>query len=80
MEMKPVKSSNIKAAGYDPLRKVMRVQFSNGSNYDYSEVDATTFNNFMEAKSQGKFFHQNIKGKLTGTRVEGVSDDKRTDD
>ena len=67
MQLIPVKSSNIKSAGYE--NGVIRVRFGNGTEYDYAGADVKTFNDFMEAKSQGKFFHQNIRGKLTGTKV-----------
>ncbi len=72
MEMKPVKSSNIIAAGYE--NGVMRVRFSNGTEYDYETVSPTTFTEFMVADSQGKFFHKNIKGKFTSTKVEEEND------
>ncbi len=68
MQMIPVKSSNIKAAGFE--NNVLRVQFGNGTEYDYQNVSAETFNNFIKAESQGKFFHKNIKGKFEGSKVE----------
>lgn len=69
MIMQTVKSSNIKAAGYDPQANVMRVRFSNGIEYDYAGVKVDTFNEFMSAKSQGRYFNTNIKGKLSGSKV-----------
>ena len=74
MIMVPVKSSNIKAAGFNTLAGTMRIQFSNGTEYDYEGVNAEMYNNFLESKSQGRFFHQNIKGKLTGTKVKKEED------
>ena len=72
MQMIPVKSSNIKAAGYE--NGTLRIQFSNGSLYNYHEATAELYYDFTEAESQGKFFHQKIKGKLTGTKVEKDDD------
>ena len=66
MEMRPIQSSNIKAAGYE--NGVIRVQFSNGAEYDY-KADAKTYADFMAAKSQGKFFNQNIRS-VNGTKVQ----------
>jgi hypothetical protein len=73
MEMIPIKSSNISHAAYE--NGVMRVRFSNGTDYDYDGISAELFNDFMEAESQGKFFHQHIKGKFAGTKVEVETDD-----
>ena len=67
MIMAGVKSSNISRAGYD--KNVMRVQFSNGTKYDYKDVPAAIFNDFMTAKSQGKYFNKNIKTKYTAIKV-----------
>ncbi len=74
MQMIPVKSSNIKMAGFDSQARVIRIQFGNGTEYDYHEATVELYNDFMEAKSQGKFFHQKIKGKLTSTKVEKDDD------
>ena len=69
----PVKSSNISAAGHE--NNTLRIQFSNGTEYDYKDVSSETFNDFMESESQGKFFHKNIKGKFSGTKNEKGSND-----
>lgn len=75
MLMTSVRSSNIVAIGYKD--GTLRVQFSNGTEYDYKGegVNAELFNSFMNAESAGKFFHQNIKGKLSGTKVEREEED-----
>ena len=76
MLMIPVKSSNISAAGYEDGK--IRIQFSNGTEYDY-EGGAELFNDMLESKSVGKFFHQNIKGKVQGVKREsGDSGNGRT--
>ena len=74
MEMQPVKSSNITHAGYE--NGVMRVRFSNGTEYDYETVSPTTYADFLEADSQGKFFHREIKGKFTSIKVEKDEEDE----
>jgi len=67
MQLIPVKSSNLKAAGHD--NGIMRVQFSNGTEYDYKGVSAEVFNNMLQSKSVGKFFNTNIKSKFIGAKV-----------
>lgn len=76
MEMQEIKSSNIKAAGYDVDTGLMRVRFGNGTEYDYP-VKQEVFNEFIGAKSQGKYFHAIIKGKYTGTKVEETKDESK---
>ncbi len=68
MQMIPVSSSNITAAGHDA--GTMRVRFSNGTMYDYAGVSAELFNDMLQSESVGRFYHANIKGKFTGTKVE----------
>ncbi len=67
--MPPIKASNIKAAGHNPESNTLRIRFSNGTEYDYDNIDASQFGAFMAAKSQGRFFHQNIKSSSTSTKV-----------
>ena len=73
MRMLPITSSNIKAAGWED--NVLRVRFSNGSEYEYKNVPAEVYSGLMSADSQGKFFHKNIKAKFTGGKVEKERDD-----
>ena len=68
MEMKKIASSNITAAGH--IANTLRVRFDNGVEYDYPGVSPALFEEFMAAKSQGRFYHANIKVKFTGTKVE----------
>lgn len=67
MQMIPVESSNIKALGHEGT--TMRLQYTNGTEYDFEGVSAEVFNNFMESESKGRFFHKNIKGKFTSKKV-----------
>lgn len=67
MQLIPVESSNIKAIGHEG--STMRVQYANGTEYDFQGVTAEMFDNFMEAESKGRFFGKNIRGKFTSTKV-----------
>lgn len=67
MQMQVTRSSNIRAAGYE--NGVMRVQFHNGTMYDYQGVSAETFAEFMASESQGKYYHKHIKSKFSGAKV-----------
>lgn len=70
MEMRRVESSNIKAVGYDPATKRLRVEFGSGSTYEYSGVSATTHEGLVGAESVGKYFHRHVRGAHKGKAVE----------
>jgi hypothetical protein len=55
-----IKSTSLRAASYDTLKENLRVSFINGNIYEYKNVPSTMFTKFRLAKSQGKFFNQNI--------------------
>lgn len=57
----PLKSSNIRAVGYDKKEKALDVAFHSGSEYKYSDVPKSIFDRIKKAKSPGKFFHKNVK-------------------
>lgn len=59
--MKPVKSSNIEAIGYDAAKKVLSVQFKVGGVYHYQGVGQAVYDSFEKAESIGKFHVQHIK-------------------
>jgi DnaJ-class molecular chaperone len=50
-----VKSSNVFSIGYDPVNKILQVEFRKGSVYEYYDVPEIVFHNFMNADSKGRF-------------------------
>jgi len=56
-----LKSSNIKAVGYDKKEKELEVHFHSGGEYKYSDVPASLFHRLLKVKSPGGFFHKHIK-------------------
>jgi len=66
----PIKeSSTIESIGYHPENGDLHVVFRSGGHYLYHKVEAKLFEQLMTAKSKGKFFHQNIKGKHQATKL-----------
>ena len=55
-------SSNIERFKYDPLSRVLKVEFKNGGTYDYFDVPEQTFTNMCNASSKGQYLAQQIKG------------------
>ena len=78
MKIVEVKSTNIKALGYEENRKltlsskgvdVLRIYYNNGRIYDYYAVPKDVFENFLKAESKGKYFWQNIDKKYEFEKV-----------
>jgi hypothetical protein len=68
--MKPVDSSHLFAVGHDPEQNKLRVQFRDGSVYEYDDFTQEHHEQFMNAPSHGKHFAQNIrKGPWNSRRV-----------
>lgn len=61
MELTPIKSSMIAAAGYDAERQAMRVQFKNGQVFEYAGVTAEQHQGAINADSFGAYFARYIK-------------------
>ena len=70
MEMLPLTSSNLAAAGYDPATETLEVEFKNGSIYQYSQVPPDTANGLFSADSAGQYLHQRIKGQYEHTLIQ----------
>ncbi|MDB9313208.1 KTSC domain-containing protein [Spirulina sp. CS-785/01] len=66
----PANSSCTNALAYDPQEKLLEIEFTNGSVYQYEGVEPETWNRFRQAKSPGRFYNRAIKGSYEGRRVE----------
>jgi hypothetical protein len=69
MNRTPVRSSNIRSVGYDPVSQTLEVEFHSGSIYQYSGVPETIYQGFMCAASKGSYFHAHVKGRYPYTKV-----------
>ena len=58
------KSSNILKTVYFAGTEKLYITFSRGNTYLYTEFDLDFYKRFEEAESNGKFFHQYIRGKV----------------
>lgn len=56
--MVAVASSDIAAAGYDPINFRLQIQFTNGRIYLYEKVSPLEFEQFMASPSKGQYFWQ----------------------
>ncbi|HLQ51230.1 MAG TPA: KTSC domain-containing protein [Terriglobales bacterium] len=61
MKRLPVDSSAIRSVGYDAKSRILEIEFTNGSVYDYYDVPHQIYQEFCEADSMGAFVNFRIK-------------------
>ena len=61
MEMTSVSSSNVASVGYDYNSATLRIQFHNGSTYDYYSVPEYHYTALLNASSVGTYLNEYIK-------------------
>jgi hypothetical protein len=61
MERKKVKSSRIRAIGYDPKKETLEVEFMKGGIYQYSPIKKGIHLELINAQSIGVYFENNIR-------------------
>ena len=62
-------SSNISCYGYDEVGQMLRVEFRNGTIYDYFDVPSHIFDEMQHSGSKGSYLAQNIKGRFRYARA-----------
>ena len=68
MKLLSVKSSHLRAVGYDRSSETMLVEFANGATYSYPGVPLRTFNKLMLAPSKGEYFLKQIRPHFKGSK------------
>ena len=61
MERQRVRSSNIRAVGYDSDSMALEIEFQDGGIYQYFNVPAHVHEGLVRASSKGSHFHDHIK-------------------
>jgi hypothetical protein len=69
MKREDVKSSNIKAVGYDHTTKIMEIEFKNGGVYSYEGVHPDHHAKLMAADSIGGHVGKHIRGKYKTVKL-----------
>lgn len=65
MNLKPVKSSNVEAVGYDPVTNILSVQFKSGKKvYEYEGVPPELYDAMHKSESIGKYIGSMVVGKF----------------
>ena len=61
-DLKPIKSSNIEGAAFDPATGTLTVKFKSGGVYHYSGCKQAHYDGLCSAESAGRYLNQTIKG------------------
>ncbi len=61
MEMIQVRSSAIRAVGYDQSMRRMRITFEQGDSYDFCGVPLHVYDGLMSASSKGAYYNDHIR-------------------
>ena len=69
MTRTPLVSSMIRSAGYDPMSRVLEIEFTTRATYQYIDVPADIYPGLLDASSPGRFFHSRIRGVFAGYRI-----------
>ena len=70
----PVESSHISSIGYHYQMCMLVVEFKTGAVYEYEDVPADIYEDFMEAKSIGTYFHKRIRDQYNTIKVRGPNE------
>lgn len=68
MELKRVSAGNLRGIGYDPERRILRVDI-NGTLIDYSGVSDDTWRRLSGSSSMWSYFRDNIEEQYPEQRV-----------
>ncbi len=74
MEMKRINAGKLRAIGYDPRERLLRVEFDDGSAIDYSGVGAEVWRKLSTSGSAWSYYRDNIEEEFSGRR--GVASTK----
>lgn len=70
IDMIPVQSTNVAAIGFDPVARLLLVEFKkSGQRYAYHGVTEEEFNGMLGAPSAGQYLNQVIKPKYGVEKV-----------
>lgn len=68
MEMKKITAGKLRALGYDPKTRTMRVDLEGGITLAYTNIPPDTFRRFSTHASPWSFYRDNIEEEFHATR------------
>jgi hypothetical protein len=68
MDMKKVNAGKLRAIGYDPKERILRVEMDDGTAIDYAGVGTEVWRRFSNNGSAWSFYRDNIEEEFHGKR------------
>ena len=68
MDMKKINAGKLRAIGYEPRERLLRVEFDDGSAIDYANVGSDLWKRFSTSGAAWSFYRDNIEEEFAGTR------------
>ncbi len=68
MDMRKINSGKLRAIGYDPKERRLRVELEDGTAIDYSAVGAEVWRTLSSTGSAWSYYRDNIEEEFTGRR------------
>ena len=69
MERARIHSPGLRAVGYDAARRLLEIEFPDGSVYQYERVPPDLHRRFLAATSKRSFFEDNIEEVFSRRRI-----------
>jgi hypothetical protein len=57
-----VEASNVRSVGYDPMTKILEIEFKNGKIAQNKNVSQKTYDGLMNARSLGSYYNHEVLG------------------
>ena len=68
--MVQIDGANIDSIGYYSWQKIVAIEFTNGSKYQYYDVPEKVYKGLMESPSKGSYIHRRFKNVYRYARVD----------
>ncbi|ROH87012.1 KTSC domain-containing protein [Pseudomethylobacillus aquaticus] len=69
MDMIKVSAGKLRAIGYQPQTRTLRVELEDGSALEYAGVSDSLWRNLKSASAQWSYYRDNIEDEFTAQRV-----------
>lgn len=77
MDMKRVNSGKLRAVGYDPRARTLRVELDDGSVIEYSGVGDEVWRRLSTSGSAWSYYRDNVEEEFSARRVSMASCEKK---
>jgi hypothetical protein len=68
MEMKPLRGTGVKAAGYDERNRKLVVETATGT-FEYANISPEIYRRLMASPSPGTYYKESIEDEFTPRRI-----------